>query len=404
MSTLSTKTTNISGVRFLELTKDKTIQDRDRIATNLAIKGNFPSYLRRFVPIKVEQGGNILIYKVMPNFLEIGNSEDDAVIWPFTGPSAQKIADTFDCILPTAKMSKQIWKQAKIKLPAKPLSGMISTIDNTTYSPEQFIQSKHMTSNNGIAFHNKVIHRQLQNMNYQPGDLIAGSKKDVVVSNDLLGKNRLGLHGLYNSIGEPIQKGSLTVHDLNHLEYSQGIRLIDRQAILNGKNVDLLTDVLQSKEYAYLVNDSPKPLQFSYQYGSAKQKSSVSDTELKAIPAQTISGPPKGYAAFRAGEEVPPDVKQMAKIIMHKFIDQPFGTSIPFSSNGKDYIARVERHSNAPRGITVYKKKDAYKLTTEQQTVSLPSAIKQQTTEDESKFAPIYRYFDEASKAISNLF
>lgn len=379
----------VSGTEFIDLTQNKSVQERDAMAGNLILRGNFPSFLRTFVPITITQGDNTLVYRVSPDFLRIGN-DTNSVIWPLSAEQAQKIADAFGCILPTPKMSKQIWEQAKVRLSAKPLSGMTSTIGNKTYSPSEFTQSKHMVSNEGIALHNKIIQRQLNDLNYRPGDLVAGGKKDIVLSNELTGTGRMGLHGLYDSEGNAIQKGSLTPHPTNHIEYAIGTRLIDRNATLNNEKVDLLNDVLKSKTYANLINEGP--LSFT----SYKQ----SDENLKPISnyPNEQTGAPQGFRAFQKGEEVPLGVKQMAKKILDLYIREPFGTVVPFTSDGKKYMARIERHSNAPRGITVYKAKSD---TTQTQSIQV---AKQTPPKDDSQLlGPIYHYFDEAAKALRGL-
>ncbi len=244
---------------------DKT-QNRDSVITDQVLSGNIPNFLRSFVPVEVKSGKNTLTYYVMPDYLSIG-TDTDYVHVPLGAPAAQKIADAFGCILPTSKMSDQIWKAAKTKLPPKPMSGMTSNISGKKYNPQQFLKSK-MSDTDSFIEHSNIIQRQMKS--HKPGELVAGSKKDIVISNQL-GSNSLGLHGFHDTSGKPLQPGTgLTPHSAGYSDYSSGIRLIDRNAKLNGKVVDLKV-ILKDPVYASMISDEGVVMFAGYKYDNKIQ-------------------------------------------------------------------------------------------------------------------------------------
>lgn len=260
----------LGGNQFLQTVTSKDDTKRDDLFVKEILSGNIPNFLKQLVPITVEDKGNTLIYKVTPDYLCLGD-DNDYVRVPLGAPAAQRIADAFGCTLPTAKMSNQIWKEAKAKLEPKPMSGRTSNIGGKTYTPQQFLAKK-MTDTDSFQEHNRLIQEQLSA--HKPGELVAGHKKDVVLSNQLASRpDRVAIHGLHNTKGQAIQGGSWG-HEITYRDYSHGIRLVDRTATLNGKPVDLVEGVMKNPTFSYLVSDEGA-LQFtSYQY---KKKDNAGD-------------------------------------------------------------------------------------------------------------------------------
>jgi hypothetical protein len=255
----------LPGSQFIASLNKKDFGNRDELIAEEILRGNFPNFMRQLVPITVNDKGNALIYYVMPDYLSIGN-DADYVRAPLGASAAQTVADAFDCVLPTAKMSDQIWQAAKVKLAPEPMSGRTSNISGTQYSPQEFLKQK-MSDTDAFLEHNNLIQQQLKNKS--PGTLVAGHKKDVILSNEA-GPDNVAIYGMHNTSGKPIQ-GMYTKHALNYRDYSHGIRLVDKKASLNGKQVDLVRDVLQNPEFAYLIS-STGPLQVvSYSKKSDQQ-------------------------------------------------------------------------------------------------------------------------------------
>jgi hypothetical protein len=284
----------LGGNQFIQNIDPKDSARRDDLIVQELLRGNVPNFLRQLVPITVTEKGNTLIYKVTPDYLALGDDADYIRV-PLSAPSAQKVADAFGCTMPTAKMSNQIWQAAAAKLPPKPMSGRTSTISGKTYSAQDFLKSK-MTDTDSFAEHNRLIQEQLGD--HKLGDLVAGHKKDVVISNQLASRpDKVAIHGLHNTKGQAIQGGSWG-HDISYRDYSHGIRLVDRSATLNGKPVDLVKDVFQNPEFASLISDEGALKFTSYSYKKDKDSPITppqdSAVATKTQPEQYAPDKPKG--------------------------------------------------------------------------------------------------------------
>lgn len=279
--------TALPGSVFMEnIMKLGPTGERDELIVKEIIRGNFPEFMRRLAPITVAQKGNTLIYNVMPDYLCIGNDQDYVRV-PVSGPSAQRIADAFGMLLPTPRMSDQIYEAAKVRLAPKPLSGMANlNIGGKNYTNQQFMASK-MSDTDSFNYHNQVIQEQLQG--HQPGELVAGHKKDIVLSNDLQ-PGRLAIHGLHLKGGTPLQPGGISKHEANYKDYSHGVRLVDNNATLNGQNVQM-SAILKDPKYAYLVNTDGVLKQVAYKYdGNDKPKTNVPESAVATNTPQTGRG------------------------------------------------------------------------------------------------------------------
>lgn len=251
--------------------------ERDELIVRELLRGNFPEFLRNLVPITITDKGNSITYKVMPDYLSVGSNTDYTRV-PISGPSAQRVADAFGMLLPTPRMSDQIYDNAKVKLAPKPLSGMSNiNLSGKNYTTQQFLSGK-MSDTDAFDYHNKIIQEQL-GQDYKPGDLIAGHKKDVVLSNDLA-PGRLAIHGLHLKGGTPLQPGGISKHEANYKDYSHGIRLIDDDAELNGQSVKL-SNVLKDPKHAYLINTDGVLKQVAYKYdGKPETKPGVPESAV----------------------------------------------------------------------------------------------------------------------------
>ena len=133
-------------------------------------------------------------------------------VWGWGRYQAQAIAKATDTSLITVNLSDEIFRKADLQLEPRPLT---KDRDATT----TFYQ------------HHQIIEEQRQG---QPlGLLIAGIKKDVVLTNRLQEKaNRVAIYGWHYPDGKPIQP--LYVGHVNwHVDYSHGIRLISQHMIVD---------------------------------------------------------------------------------------------------------------------------------------------------------------------------
>ena len=93
-----------SGSEFAQAIQSLEPQQREDAILSEAVAGNVPSFLRRFRPVSVTNvfngKTNVATFFVAPDYFAIG-SDEDYFLTPLTPFTAQKIAKTFDCTLPT---------------------------------------------------------------------------------------------------------------------------------------------------------------------------------------------------------------------------------------------------------------------------------------------------------------
>jgi hypothetical protein len=81
---------------------------------------NVDRHLWKLVAVAVSAGTVKGSYFVAPDYLAIG-SDDDYFLTPLTRLTAQVIADSLDCVLPTHKMVADIYASATVKLRPAPI-------------------------------------------------------------------------------------------------------------------------------------------------------------------------------------------------------------------------------------------------------------------------------------------
>ena len=230
------KVNALSGSEILK--KASTLSEN--IILDEIINGNIPDSNRTLHPIKfTKKSSNETIeitICVTGNYLSLG-SETDNVIVPLGLPQARQVAQKFKMILPTTKMVDAIYDVADVRL--KPV----------TMSP-----GPQMTSVPYIVEHDKLLKDQLKKYQNAEKKLIAGHKKDLVITNRLA-KNfhRVAIYGWHKNASTPIQPLS-TVHGENYADYSHGVRLISSTAFINGKKISIL-DLLLDPKFATLINN-----------------------------------------------------------------------------------------------------------------------------------------------------
>jgi hypothetical protein len=224
----------IGGSEFARRTSGLSSEDRDRAVVAELERGNIPSFLGHLTPVKLKpnasdgQGLAATIW-VTPDYLAIG-SDDDFLYVPLTYYSATIIADRFGCVLPTATMVDAIYEQSShhltpAPLPAGPLMG----------------------SNLYLSKHQHRIDEQRSGLPL--GELIAGHKKDLVVSHRLRQlPRRVAIYGWHKAPGHPIQPLS-TVHGAQYVDYSHGVRLVSTTVDVGGQPRSIY-DALQDSRIA----------------------------------------------------------------------------------------------------------------------------------------------------------
>ncbi len=237
-----------TGTTFYDSVATLTWQAREAIAVDAILKGNMPNFLFHFVPVYSNYTDSLgkkydAIFYVSPDYLSIGTNTNWARI-PLTPMAAQKIADSFDCFLPTVKMVDLIYEQANIKLEPKP---MLNNRD----------------SSNTMYQHHLIIEEQRK---HKKG-LIAGIKKDVVLSNKIFNytkQHKVAIYGWHQLNGKPIQP-EYAGHINWYVDYSHGVRLIARNIIINNKKMDYI-EVLQHPIYMHLLSNEDNLTFYKYDY------------------------------------------------------------------------------------------------------------------------------------------
>jgi hypothetical protein len=229
-----------SGSQFARLIERMSRDDREVAVLKEILRGNIPDFLRSLRRIEVEAADSqgkkhSAKYFVTPDYLAIGSDADYFRI-PMTPMSAQSIAKAARASLITAKISDDVFHHADLRLDPRPLT-------NDRESAATFYE------------HNKLIEDQRGNAPL--GQLIAGIKKDVVVSNRMAEKpHRVAIYGWHHPDGKPIQP--LFVGHVDwYVDYSHGIRLMSQRMIVDGRPMQV-RDVLKDKELsALLSNEGP---------------------------------------------------------------------------------------------------------------------------------------------------
>ena len=224
-------------------------QREEQIAGDI-LKGNVPAFLRQFKTVRITAtlgDGKLhsIDLRVMPDYLAVG-SDADFVRVPLTPMTAGKIAGAFGCVLPTKKIVDDVYRQADLKLEPRPMTESREAVAT-------FLE------------HNRIIEEQ--RTGHSLGGLVAGIKKDVVLTNRLKEKpGHVAIYGWHKPDGEPIQPLT-TVHVATYVDYSHGIRLVERKVVVDGKPM-VIDDVLASPELNPLLSDEG-PMRISKMYSGA---------------------------------------------------------------------------------------------------------------------------------------
>lgn len=226
-----------TGSKFQEQIAELPRKEREAAVLREILGGNIPEFLRRLKPIRVELTDDsgtkrAGIYFVMSDYLAIGTDEDFFRI-PITPQMAIAISDAASCSLITNKISDDIFAASELKLAPKPL-----TKDRDSVAT--FWQ------------HHRIIEEQL--LGKPRGSLVAGIKKDVVLSNRLREKpHKVAIYGWHYPDGRPIQ--SLYVGHVDwYVDYSHGVRLMSDRMLVDGQP-HRVTDILNHPQLHRLLSD-----------------------------------------------------------------------------------------------------------------------------------------------------
>jgi len=234
------------GKSFMAKTESLSRQAREEEIKKAILSGNTPSFLNKFKEIKIKKvlsdgKEHTISYFAAPDYLAVGN-DSDFVRTPMNPITAQQIADKLGCMLPTAKMVDDIYAQAATKLSPQPMSsGNYPGWQNRMMKSEFYNE------------HQRLVQTQISKTAHKNGELVAGHKKDVIVSNSLNSHpDKVIIYGWQLKGGKNIQPLSW-IHENTYADYSHGVRLIKRKMIVDGVEMDS-ADILKDPVLSALLS------------------------------------------------------------------------------------------------------------------------------------------------------
>lgn len=240
------------GRAVAEQVKELGLPDRERVVVEQVLAGNVPEFWRHFVRVRLAktmgEHQRVVDLEVAPDYVSVG-SDADFVQFPLSPTSAQRIADALDCALPTPRMVDAIYAAAAVKL-----------------APEPMPPGPLMTTVAVFVQHADVVRSQREPrlVTAPLGALIAGHKKDVVITARLEGREgKVAIYGWHRTNGAPIQP-LFTGHAATWVDYSHGVRLVRRDLLLDGKPARL-ESVLADPELCVLLSDEASPAVSRYE-------------------------------------------------------------------------------------------------------------------------------------------
>jgi opacity protein-like surface antigen len=134
-------------------------------------------------------------------------------------------------------MVDAIYDQAEVKLPPQPMPANLQMRSTAYYKT-----------------HNSRITEQAYEAGATLGTLLAGQKKDLVLSSKLeQTRGRVAIYGWHVASGHPIQSLSL-FHGADYADYSHGVRLVADVAYVDGAPRSIFA-VLEDPQLAGVLND-----------------------------------------------------------------------------------------------------------------------------------------------------
>lgn len=230
--------------------------EREEAIVGEVLRGNVPGWYREFVPVTVT--GRLadrevrVVFRAAPDYLAVGD-DHDWFLWPLSPEAAQRIADATGTSLPTPLMVDAIWSQAAARL-----------------GPDSIAPSAAMITVPVFEDHMRMVRARREAAGVPPGSLVAGHRKDVVLSRRLDSlPGRVAIYGWQHPDGRPIQP-LWTGHTTDHVDYSHGIRLIDRRVEVDGAEHDLI-ELLRDPVLAPLLSREGAMRHAGYRPGSGNR-------------------------------------------------------------------------------------------------------------------------------------
>lgn len=228
---------------------------REALIYNAAIQQSKPN----LVPVTIDGPNETKItYNVMPDFFMI-----DGIRVTAAPATAQKIADHFGMMLPTAKMAKQIYQAADIKTRAVPLSSSGYTDANGVHHSGADVVKDRIGASDAAIHYNDLTNEAIAaSQKPDSNGLIAGHGKEII--QPLGSPKDVSFGGWEGGDGKALQpytvahKGGAN----SHTEYGLMTRLIDPNVTItdkNGETVHTTFNTLSNNiTYGKFLSDSGK--------------------------------------------------------------------------------------------------------------------------------------------------
>jgi hypothetical protein len=233
-----------AGSDFVRSLSGLSDDEREQAILQQLLEGNIPTFLRHLTAVHLTgpvEGRRVtdLTVCVSPDYLAVGSDENFFLV-PMRLSTALTVAGRFSFTLPTTRIVDAIYSQARMHLPPQPLPAG-DTMRTTAY----------------YWRHNELVQEQRDNTASELGELTAGDKKDLVLTNRLWTHPlRVAIYGWHRIDGSPIQPLS-TVHGFRYADYSHGVRLVSETVYVD-KRPESLLRVLQDPMLASVVSSEGK--------------------------------------------------------------------------------------------------------------------------------------------------
>jgi hypothetical protein len=242
-----------TGTDFMRRVSELPLSEREEEIYTAVASGNIPGFLLKTITLHgifadLDGGKHSVIYEVLPDYLAVGSNDDFCRV-PMNPRTAQKLATLFGASLVTSALSDHIYSQAELQL--APFNYV--PVGNANELVSKFVD------------HNTQIEKQFSEAGGRHGQLVAGIKKDVILSSRTAEQHdRVVIYGWHKPGGNPIQP-VYSGHVWWYVDYSHGIRLINNQIILDGKRA-LVSDLLKDPVLFRILSDEETPMVEPFYY------------------------------------------------------------------------------------------------------------------------------------------
>jgi len=244
----------VTGAQFMAMCDTIDFWPREKYIVNAVLSGNIPDSLRTLHQIEFTTAvvDSVEILRkphkvqlwVSCDYLSIGNDNDFSRI-PMGPLAAQEIVDSLGCILPTPFMVDRINDVAQ------------GAIDIFPFRPVGDRNTKPMVFQDS----NNAINALMKAKGYHWGMFVSGLKKDIVITCRFANEgynHHVGIYGWHRPDGNRVQPCYVR-HTNNYVDYSHGVRLVHRTAVVDGHEMDI-KEILESPSLYRLLSNEPTPI------------------------------------------------------------------------------------------------------------------------------------------------